>query len=193
MAEIEDNTCITAETIIANPDCFKMKIGLNVTGSTGLLGTTGAVVGTINYALGLCSYMLTFSDVCCFNNMQSLVLALPLNFSQDCYKYTFANIELGPQTTATYIDTTIPNLSGTASLIDIEVANGYLFIIFNNDRFDISTVTDDDTGCTTCVVTLEFTQFNLPLTRTINYCNCTKYCKPIIWYFGSDPLSLPLT
>ena len=41
MADLEDKTCINAETTIASPDCFKLKIGLTVTGSTGILGSTG--------------------------------------------------------------------------------------------------------------------------------------------------------
>src|SRR5690348_2542976 len=129
------NMCVSAETTIAAPDCFKLKIGINVSGSTGILGTTGAVTGTVSYALGLCNKTVTFTDICCFNNMKSIVLALPLSFMQDCFKFTFAHITLGPQTDTTVIDTTVPNLiNNTPSAINIQVANGYLYIIIDEDR-----------------------------------------------------------
>jgi len=185
MPEIEDKTCVTAETTIASPDCFKLKIGLNITGSTGLLGS-GATAGTVTYALGLCSDVVTFSDICCFNNMSSIVLALPLSFVQDCHRYTLVDIPLGPQLVPIVVDTTVPS-GGTGSPIDIQVANGYLYVIIGSDRFDVEVCTDDDEGCSRCVVTITFTLFNFFLRRSINYCNCACVCKPIVWYFGSDP------
>jgi hypothetical protein len=181
--------CVNAETSIAAPDCFKLKIGINVTGSTGTLGATGAVAGTLTFALGLCSNTVTFTDICCFNNMSSIVLALPLTFIQDCFRYTFTDIPLGGATgTASVIDTTVPNPSGAPSTINIQIANGYLYITIASDRFDVVVVQDPERCCKTCAVTIEFTQFNFFMTRSINYCNCSSVCKPILWFFGSNPV-----
>jgi len=178
---------------ICSPDCFKLKIGVSVSGSTGVLGTTGAVgATTITYLLGLCSSIVTFTDVCCFNGMDNIVLALPLYFVQDCYKYTFGGFALGDQPNpGVVIDTTTPNLTpgGTPSIISIQVANGYMYIILGQDRFDIATSIDDD-GNRHCTVSIEFTLFNFPMTRKINLCNCSTLCKPIVWYFGDSAAAL---
>jgi hypothetical protein len=194
--------CVHANTTIAKPDCFKLKIGVNVTGSTGTLGATGAVAGTVSYALGLCNSVITFSDICCFNNMQSIVLAIPLNFTLDCFNYSLNGIVLGPQTTSTFVATTAgAGATGVLSPIDIEVNGQYLYIIIQQDHFDVActsgacnnSCSSDADGCDSCVVTIQFTNFNLPVTRAINYCNCSSLCRPVVWYFGATPAAALLT
>jgi hypothetical protein len=192
MADMEcKNLCIVADTSVCAPDCFKLKIGISVTGSSGALGATGEVgANRIRYLLGLCSSIVTFTDVCCFNGMDNIVLAMPLSFVQDCYKYSFVDVLLGDQLIPTVIDTTTPNLNpgDVPSVISIQKANGYLYIVIGQDRFDIATTVDED-GNRHCTVSIEFTLFNFPMTRKINLCNCSTLCKPIVWYFGDSAVA----
>lgn len=157
-----DQKCLDPETMICSPECLKFKIAQRLFGAGSSTEPSGG--SSRIFYLQLCSNIITFTDVCCFNDSDSIILGIPLSFTQGCYRYTidarlglidplnpsgqvFGGVFGKPVGPAVGVDTTVPNENNdpnSPSGIMLSSSDGYFYITIGKDRFTTSIVTDDE-------------------------------------------------
>lgn len=180
--------CIDFFQYIAPDDNLEFKV---LTEMTNTLSTDGTVlnVATTQYILDLCKRTITFSDICCpSNDMNTIILGLPLIFLKKCFAYRLVLPDISNATSFNYSNYIIvENMNGTVLPVDLQIANGYLNIIIAIS--DATTVTDNG-----CQIFLNFIKFNFELTRSLVFCISNLMCDPITWQYGFSPnVPIPTT
>lgn len=183
------NDCEFVETTIT-PTNFKLKIGTDISGSEGTLGCPITPMNT-TYALGLREINIIFNNVLYKQQIDSIILALPLTFIVGCTMYKLdssivlgdiANIDEGifDNSAPIVVDPITPSPPGVPSEINLSVGNGYLYIKFAKNRFILDTANQ--------TITILFVKFALPLTVVSRSVTCPCICKEPVWYLGKSTI-----
>lgn len=163
--DYNDNDCTSSKNCIVaqstlSPDCFKLRLGFDPTNGS--------------YDLSICSFTVVFTDQCCINGANGVILRIPLTFGQDCYLYRVN------ATTTTIIATVFTVTGGTETTTTDNVTpyflNGFMYLPIS--RNDIA-FTQNSSG--QCVATIVFASFSIPLLRISSYCDCPQFCTSVEW------------
>ena len=170
------------------PECdLKWKLSTDYTGT--ITDASGNIVATAITAnkLELCSNVVTFSELECPENLNRIILGIPLVFVKKCHMYSvvipaISDGPLDPTQFPDIIEVKDGATGGQMNLfpIGIQIANGYMYVVI-----DVSNRTDPES------LTLCFNVFCFEITKKIVPCGCELKCKPITWTYGYDSLIPP--
>jgi hypothetical protein len=185
-----DNNCIVAKTTL-EPECFKLRLGYNPAN----VGISGATV----YELSLCSPAVIFTDSCCLAGAQSVILRIPLMFSQNCSLYRI-NVTTSTSEIFTAFTSAQPTIATVYMVVDNDIstavadsvfyyeADGYLCIIIPTSHI-LLTPTNGN-----LVATIVFASFNIPLIKIADFVGGFPLFGGINWIIGTtDPPSVSTT
>lgn len=172
----------------SNPECdLKFRIATTVSDTQNNNGSL--IYGTIKNQLQLCNNIVVFNGIKCNDNnsLNYVLLGIPLVYVDRCYKYTIdtSNLSIPTPSSSTIVVTDF--ITGTPITVNLQVANGYLYIIIGNsgvgeqvgiDKY----ITFDETTCK-AKLALSFDQFAFDLKPKRMNC-CDYECLPVVWSFG---------
>ena len=162
------------------PDCpFEFKLFRYFSGS----GINDGVVtpATATYTLGLCKEGVLFKKIeCGAQSLGSVILGVPLKLVEDCHNLS-VNVAAILADPSDYV--IVESTSGAVLHLNIQVANGYLYIeITIVDGSGNSLIVFDGEDAPS--LELVFSRFSLPLTRRFVGCECQSSCLPVVWLCG---------
>lgn len=155
-------------------DCpleFRLSTNLSGTDTT----TSPFTLATVSNKLELCSSTVVFEDLPCRENLKNVILGIPLVFVDDCNMHKIDLTKLAISPDADYTSNIVVKELNTSNplAIDLQVANGYLYVIICVENYV------EDTPLSLC-----FDVFCFDLIKKIIPCNCTIKCKQVTWSYG---------
>lgn len=161
------NACDIAQTNL-QPDCFKLRIEYDPS--------------VPSYALSLCSSVVTFTNQCCMSGAGSIVLRIPMSFSQNCTLYRLdvpEVIQFAP-TPNIFSVTVYDVLTNDLIAVLYVVENGYLNIIIPSNAISFGPVS-----------TIMFGSFHIPVRKLSGLAPPNN---PVLWSLGTTSIEiLPTT
>ena len=135
-----------------------------------------------DYTLGICNNTVVFTNIeCDAKSLGSVIMAIPLKFVKDCQLYML-DLQTILSSPNNHLRVTEVN-TGNVLLLDLQVANGYLYVEINvTDTNNNSLLIFD--GVTAPSLELCFTRFSLPLRQKYVGCRCPVPCLPLTWLCG---------
>jgi hypothetical protein len=154
---------------------LQFKFSLNLAGTMG--DCVAVTPAHATYLLGLCGKTVTFNTSCCFDDVDSIILGIPLTIYDDAnhsvYRLVVPSI---PAVNYNGLVTVLDQSNNIVPGLDIQIADGYAYITMPFTSFSM------DDG----LITITFGVFALPYVKSFMFCRRNIHCKPIIWAFGSD-------
>ncbi len=166
----EINECIKSPIVPDNDFDFKILTNLtNTKTESGNISNTAK----ISHILVLSNDTVTFSNLSCVNSGHTnIILALPLTFTKKCNVYSLVLPDIDSKKKFKYNKyVIIKNNNGVSLPVDLQVANGYLYIIIN-----ITDAHMDTTFENKCKIKLSFTKFFFNLNKNIVCCSQNIIC-----------------
>ena len=191
----EIDECV--KTSIVPDDEIHLKILTNMTNT---LTNCGKIYNTakISNVLGLCEERIIFSNLSCISrknlscrscssclfclnsDINSIVLAIPLTFTEKCNAYTIILPDIDSKKSFKYENNVIiENARGIPVPVDLQVKNGYLYFVIYITPVDFVINNGNE-----CQMILSFKKFNFNLNKSIVFGKHNVLCKPIIWNYG---------
>jgi hypothetical protein len=156
-SDYSENGCDIAKTDVC-PDCFKLRIEYDPS--------------IPSYALALCNSIVTFSNQCCLSGAGSVILRIPMVFSQNCtlYRLVVPDIAALAPTVNPFSITVYDAITNDVVPVLYVIENGFLNIIIPSTAISFGQVT-----------TIVFASFLIPVRKLSGLAPPNS---PVTWVLG---------
>ena len=195
---VENTNCVVIDDNTITPDnALKFRYVNEITGTSGNSTSALLTPGVTSIRLKVCGDgIIEFSDLCCFQNTNTIVLKIPLTVSKNkCFSYMLDVKKMDEEVSdlfvdewsstkydkiiriSPHVDYIEPNYVIEQKELNLQLSAGYLFVKIKFDTSDI-----DD-----CKLKYRV-RLNLPVYKLVQYCNNVSDVKEVEWALGFDKL-----